>query len=125
MKWSKHKEREGMMSTIDMVLILAGLTGWLFVWRLWGRFVKSTAVALEKQTSALKEVDALVMGSRVVLVEEYQVEIVAHEGFKKLHLRFQDGTGRTYRFEMHPAYAHHFSDDVLSKVAMAMKPEMG
>jgi hypothetical protein len=104
-----------MMSTIDVGLMLAVLfgLGWFFVLLRWHRLVKSTAVALEKNANQL------------VLVEEYQVEIVAREGFKKLHLRFQDGTGCTYRFEMHPAYAHHFSDDILSKVALSMKPEMG
>lgn len=62
--------------------------------------------------------------SSIIVVEEYQVEVVTTEGFKKLHLRFQDGSRNTYRFEMHPAYAHHFSDAILTKAAQAMKPEL-
>jgi len=60
-----------------------------------------------------------------IVVEEYQIEVVTTEGFKKLHIRFQDGEGKTHRFEMHPAYAHHFSDALLTKTAQAMKLEMG
>jgi hypothetical protein len=109
------------MSVIDLAMLsLAMFAGWVFTWWL------SERRSDQRAKTALRETDdALSILARVVLIEEYQVEIVAQEGFKKLHLRFQDGTGRTYRFEMHPAYAHHFSDDILSKVAMAMKPEMG
>lgn len=57
-----------------------------------------------------------------IVIEEYQIETVETEGFKKLHIRFQDAKGRLYRFEMHPSYAHHFSDEILRNVAKAMAP---
>lgn len=58
----------------------------------------------------------------VIVIEEYQIEIIDKEGFKKLHVRFSDASGKLYRFEMHPAYAHAFSDDVLRHAARAMAP---
>ncbi len=58
-----------------------------------------------------------------VVIEEYQIETVESEGFRKLHIRFQDVRGKIHRFEMHPAHAHHFSDDVLRNVTKAMAPK--
>jgi hypothetical protein len=62
-----------------------------------------------------------------IVVEEYRIEPSETEGFQKVILRFQDAKNRIYRFELHPAQAHYFSDELLRSTAraIALKDDVG
>jgi hypothetical protein len=59
-----------------------------------------------------------------VVIEEYRIEPFEKEGFPKLRIKFEDASGKVHRFEMHPAYAHHFSDDLLKNAARQLAPKV-
>lgn len=58
-----------------------------------------------------------------IVVEEYQIEEVTDEGFKKLYVKFADVDGRKHLFEFQPNYAHHFSDALVKYAARALAPK--
>jgi hypothetical protein len=58
-----------------------------------------------------------------IVVEEYQLSTEETEGFQKLILKFQDGTGRIFPFQFHPAYAHALSDEMVKHAARALAPK--
>lgn len=58
-----------------------------------------------------------------IVIEEYKIEELNKEGFKSIVLRFLDPKGRICRHELHPAQAHHFSDDLLRTTARAIAPK--
>ena len=57
-----------------------------------------------------------------VIVEEYKLEQVEKEGFRKVIVKFQDVNGKVFPFEFQPNYLHAFSDDALRSAANALRP---
>lgn len=60
-----------------------------------------------------------------VVVEEYRLEQVEKDGFRKVIVKFQDGKGKVFPFEFHPNYLHAFSDDALRQVVRTLTPTTG
>lgn len=58
-----------------------------------------------------------------IVVEEFKLEEVEQDGFKKLIVKFQDAKNRIHPFEFHPAYAHMFSDELVKHAARALAPK--
>jgi hypothetical protein len=58
-----------------------------------------------------------------IVVEEYKLEEVETNGFRKLLVKFEDASKRVFKFEFHPSYAHAFSDDMVRYAARAMAPK--
>lgn len=56
------------------------------------------------------------------VVEEYRLEEVGKEGFRKVVVKFLDTRGRLTKYEFHPAHLHAFSDESVRYAARAMRP---
>ena len=59
-----------------------------------------------------------------IVVEEYKIDELETDGFKKLIVKFEDAKRHVFKFEFHPSYAHAFSDDMVRHAARAMVPKI-
>jgi hypothetical protein len=60
---------------------------------------------------------------RPILVEEYRIEELESDGFREVLVKFHDANQSVHKFKFHPAYAHHFSDDLVKHAARTLAPK--